>query len=48
MLEMVQGDDRGNNFPKAQAIKDATMGYFTAQNYHEYSFYPLQRKLPFR
>lgn len=32
MLEMMGGHG-GENFPKAQAIKDATMGYFITKNY---------------
>ena len=33
MLEMMPGGHGGENFPKAQAIKDATMAYFIAQNH---------------
>ncbi|MFO7843001.1 MAG: ChaN family lipoprotein [Bacteroidales bacterium] len=33
MLQMMRGHD-GENLPKAQAIKDATMAYFIAQNYN--------------
>ena len=29
----MMGGRRGGNFPKAQAIKDATMAYFISQNY---------------
>ncbi len=32
MMEMMPGGHGGDNFPKAQAIKDATMAYFIAQN----------------
>lgn len=37
MLEMMGGssDHGGDNFPKAQAIKDATMGHFIVKNYQE-------------
>ena len=34
MREMMGGHG-GDNFPKAQAVKDATMGYFIAENYRE-------------
>jgi len=33
MLEMMDATHGGDNFPKAQAIKDATMAHFIAQNY---------------
>ncbi len=32
MMEMMPGGHGGENFPKAQAIKDATMAHFIAQN----------------
>ena len=37
MLEMMGG--RGENFPKAQAIKDATMAYFILSNYKDDSIF---------
>lgn len=39
MLDMMGGSHGAENFPKAQAIKDATMGYFIAQNMQEGSLF---------
>lgn len=33
MLEMMPGHNNASNFPKAQALKDATMSYFILQNF---------------
>lgn len=35
MMEMMMGGHANENFPKAQAIKDATMGYFIAENFKD-------------
>ena len=35
MLEMNEGDNKNPNFPKAQALKDATMAHFILENWEE-------------
>jgi uncharacterized iron-regulated protein len=39
MLQMDMGKQRGENFPKAQAIKDATMAHFIVRNKKENSIF---------
>lgn len=38
MLEMMRGRHTGDNFPKAQAIKDATMAHFIVQHIEKHAF----------